>query len=107
MTLADKPVVAVTTRALVLGLVLLTTTAWAQTGPTGEQAAQRGFHVRWAPPTEGLDPDRHPVGRTLVWAFGDIVPGGETSFVAEPMPDAVSYRITVVSYDLVSQGQAP
>jgi len=133
MTLADKPVVAVTTRALVLGLVLLTTTAWAQTGQTGEQAAQRWFHVRWAPPTdgvvslikgsvfndspyrvtdvrlqvEGLDPDRHPVGRTLVWAFGDIVPGGETSFVAEPMPDAVSYRITVVSYDLVSQGQAP
>jgi len=117
MTLADKPVVAVTTRALVLGLVLLTTTAWAQTGQTGEQAAQRWFHVRWAPPTEdvvslikgsvfshspyrvtdvhlqveGLDPDRHP----------------ETSFVAEPLLDAVSYRITVVSYDLVSQGQAP
>ena len=56
---------------------------------------------------EGLDADRHSIGRTLVWAFGDIAPGGETSFVAEPMPGAVNYRITVVSYDLVSLGQAP
>jgi len=130
MTLADKTVVAVTTRALAfaLGFVLLTTTAW---GQTSEQAAQRWFRVSWAPPTEGvvssikgsvfndspyrvtdvrlqvegLDPDRQPVGRTLVWAFGDIAPGGETSFVAEPVPGAVSYRITVVSYDLVSLGQ--
>lgn len=134
MTLADKTV-AVATRALVFGLgfVLLTTMAWGQTGQTGEQAAQRWFRVSWAPPTqgvvssikgsvfndspyrvtdvrlqvEGLDPNRQPVGRTLVWAFGDIAPGGETAFVAEPMPDAVSYRITVVSYDLVSLGQAP
>jgi len=133
MTLADKTVVAVTTRALAfaLGLVLLTMPAWGQAGQTGEQAAQRWFRVSWAPPTEGvvssikgsvfndspyrvtdvrlqvegLDPDRQPVGRTLVWAFGDIAPGGETSFVAEPVPGAVSYRITVVSYDLVSLGQ--
>jgi len=133
MTLADKTVMAVATRALALGLgfILLTTTAWGQTGQTGEGAAQRWFRVSWAPPTEGvvssikgsvfndspyrvtdvrlqvegLDPDRQPVGRTLVWAFGDIAPGGETSFVAEPVPGAVSYWITVVSYDLVSLGQ--
>ncbi len=133
MTLADKTVVAVTTRALAfaLGLALLTMPAWGQAGQTGEQAAQRWFRVSWAPPTEGvvssikgsvfndspyrvtdvrlqvegLDPDRQPVGQTLVWAFGDIAPGGETSFVAEPVPGAVSYRITVVSYDLVSLGQ--
>ncbi len=133
MTLADKTVVAVTTRALAfaLGLALLTMPAWGQAGQTGEQAAQRWFRVSWAPPTEGvvssikgsvfndspyrvtdvrlqvegLDPDRQPVGRTLVWAFGDIAPGGETSFVAEPVPGAVSYWITVVSYDLVSLGQ--
>jgi len=126
-------VVAVTTRALAfaLGLALLTMPAWGQAGQTGEQAAQRWFRVSWAPPTEGvvssikgsvfndspyrvtdvrlqvegLDPDRQPVGRTLVWAFGDIAPGGETSFVAEPVPGAVSYWITVVSYDLVSLGQ--
>ncbi len=125
--------VAVTTRALAfaLGLALLTMPAWGQAGQTGEQAAQRWFRVSWAPPTEGvvssikgsvfndspyrvtdvrlqvegLDPDRQPVGRTLVWAFGDIAPGGETSFVAEPVPGAVSYWITVVSYDLVSLGQ--
>jgi len=135
MTLADRPVAAVTIRALVfeVGLLLLTTTAWGQTGQTGEQAAQRWFQVSWAPPTagvvssikgsvfndspyrvtdvrlqvEGLDADHHLVGRTLAWAIGDIAPGGETSFVAEPMPGAVSYRITVVSYDLVSLGQAP
>src|SRR5712692_6219500 len=121
------------TRALVfgLGLVLLTTTAWGQTGQTDEGAAQPWFRVSWAPSTEdvvssikgsvfndspyrvtdvrleveGLDPDRQPVGQTLVWVFGDIAPGGETSFVAEPMPGAVRYRITVVSYDLVSLGQ--
>jgi hypothetical protein len=54
----------------------------------------------------GLDPDRQPIGQTLAWALGDIAPGGETSFFAEPVPGAVSYRITVVSYDLVSLGQA-
>ena len=122
----------VRTRALAyaLGLVLLATAAWGQVGQTDE-GAQRWFRVSWAPPTEGvvssikgsvfndspyrvtdvrlqvegLDPDRQPVGQTLVWAFGDIAPGGETSFVAEPVPGAVSYRITVVSYDLVSLGQ--
>src|SRR6267142_7105495 len=132
MTLADKTAMAVTTRALAfaLALVLLTMPAWGQGGQTGEPAAQRWFRVSWAPPTdglvssikgsvfndslyrvtdvrlqvEGLGPDGQPVGRTLVWAFGDIAPGGETSFVAEPLPGAVSYRITVVSYDLVSLG---
>jgi len=132
MTLADKTRMAVTIRALAfaLGLVLLTPTAW---GQTGEPAAQRWFRVSWAPPTdglvssikgsvfndslyrvtdvhlqvEGLGPDGQSVGRTLVWAFGDIAPAGETSFVAEPLPGAVSYRITVVSFDLVSLGQAP
>ena len=135
MTRLDINVKPVTIRALAfaLGLALLTTTAWGQTEQTGEQAAQRWFRVSLAPPTdgvvssikgsvfndspyrvtdvrlqvEGLDADHHPVGRTLAWAIGDIASGGETSFVAEPMPDAVSYRITVVSYDLVSLGQAP
>ena len=120
------------TRALTfaLALVLLTTAAW---GQTGEQAAQRWFRVSWTPPTEGvvsmikgsvfndspyrvtdvrlqvegLDADRHSVGRRLAWAVGDIEPGGETFFAAEPLPGALSYRITVVSYDLVSLGQMP
>jgi hypothetical protein len=125
-------VVVVMRRSLALGLalVLLTTAAW---GQTGEPAAQRWFRVSWVPPTdgvvstikgsvtndspyrvtdvrlqvEGLDADHHSVGRRLAWAVGDIVPGGETFFAAEPLPGAVSYRITVVSYDLVSLGQAP
>jgi hypothetical protein len=124
--------VVVMRRSLTLGLalVLLTTAAW---GQTGEPAAQRWFRVSWVPPTdgvvstikgsvtndspyrvtdvrlqvEGLDADHHSVGRRLAWAVGDIVPGGETFFAAEPLPGAVSYRITVVSYDLVSLGQAP
>ena len=135
MTLADKAVTAVATCALALALGLLPQTlpAWGQVGETAEQAAQSWFRVSWAPPTEGvvssikgsvfndslyrvtdvhlqvegLGPDGQPVGRTLVWAFGDIAPRGETSFVAEPLPGAVSYRITVVSFDLVSVGQAP
>jgi len=37
-----------------------------------------------------------------VWALGDIGPNGETSVVAETIPGAVTYRITVVSFDLVS-----
>ena len=56
---------------------------------------------------EGFDAASRLVGRSFVWAFGDIVPGGETSFVAEPMPGAISYRITVSSFDVVSVGQAP
>jgi hypothetical protein len=125
-------VVVVMRRSLTLGLalVLLTTAAW---GQTGEPAAQRWFRVSWVPPTdgvvstikgsvfndspyrvtdvrlqvEGLDADHRSVGRRLAWAVGDIEPGGGTFFAAEPLPGAVSYRITVVSYDLVSLGQAP
>ena len=50
----------------------------------------------------GFDINRHAVGSRLTWAFGDIVAGGETSFAFAPMPDASSYRITVISYDVVS-----
>jgi hypothetical protein len=115
-------------RALSVGLALtlLATVAWGQT-----PEPERWFRVSWAPPPEGpvstikgsvfndspyrvtdvrlqiegLDADRHPVGRTLAWAVGDIAPGGQTSFAAEPVPGAVGYQITVVSYDLVSLDQ--
>jgi hypothetical protein len=136
MTLADKTVTAATVCALAvaLGLAMPAIPAWGQAGQAGEQSAQTGwFRVSWAPPTEGvvstikgsvfndslyrvtdvhlqvegLGPGGQPVGRALVWAFGDIAPGGETAFVAEPLAGAVSYRITVVSFDLVSFGQAP
>ena len=51
---------------------------------------------------QGFDADKRAVGRTFAWAFGDIVPGGETSFAFEAMPGAFSYGIAVISYDLVS-----
>jgi hypothetical protein len=56
---------------------------------------------------EGLNTDHNAVGRTYTWAVGDILPGGQTFFAAEGIPGSVSYRITVVSWDLVSFGQTP
>ena len=106
-----------------LVLVLLTTSAWGQN-------YDGWFRVSWEPepegatPTprieaivhndsryrvtdvqlrvEGLNADNHEVGQRVVWALGDIAPSGETSVVAESIPGAVNYRITVVSFDLVS-----
>jgi len=109
--------------ALGLVLILLTTSAWGQSD-------DGWFRVSWAPEpegatriprieatvhndsryrvtdvqlrVEGLSADNHQVGQRVVWALGDIAPSGETSFVAETIPGAVTYRITVVSFDLVS-----
>jgi hypothetical protein len=115
-----------------LVLTLVATAAWGQTTLTGEEAAQHWFRVSWVPPAdgaatikgsvfndsqyrmtdvrlqiEGLDADRHPVGHRLAWAIGDIPAAGATFFAAEPLPGAVNYRITVVSWDLVSLDRAP
>ena len=115
--------------ALVLGIAVLTATPW---GHAAESRAE-WFRVNWEPrPTsvlpriggrihnqsqyrvtnvrvqiEGLDAADAQVGQIYSWALGDIVPGGETSFVAEAMPDAVSYRMSVVSFDIVAGPQAP
>jgi hypothetical protein len=106
-------------------LVLLTSPAWGQDW-------DGWFHVSWGPEAEGETPtprieasvrndspyrvtdvrlevegfsaDRHPVGQRVVWALGDIESGGESSFVTEAMPGAVTYRITVISFDVVSAG---
>jgi hypothetical protein len=51
---------------------------------------------------EGLSADQHSVGQRFVWAVGDIDPGSESSFVTEAIPGAATYRITVVSFDIVS-----
>jgi hypothetical protein len=117
----------VVVRALALGiaLTLSATAAWAQDprlpGPAAfavslkreaDPAAARiegrvdnasAYHltdVRLE--VEGLDANRRSVGRIFVWAIGDLVPGGQSSFVFEAMPGAVSYGIGVVSYDVVS-----
>ncbi len=39
---------------------------------------------------EGLTPDERSAGRRVVWALGDIEPGGESSFVTEAMDGAVT-----------------
>src|SRR4029453_2128223 len=118
--------------ALGLVIVLLTTTA---SGQSRGQSPNEWFRVSWAPQVngatrtprieasvhndspyrvtnvrlrvEGLDADNHPVGQRSAWAFGDIAPGGETAFVVESVPGAVTYRMTVISFDLVSSVQAP
>ena len=120
--------------SLALGLVLVLLTTAAR-GQDRAQPGSDWFRVSWAPQADGLTPtprievyvhkdssyrvtdvrlrveglnaESHPVGQQFTWALGDIVPGGETSFVIETMPGAATYRITVVSFDLVSLGQAP
>ncbi len=54
---------------------------------------------------EGIDADNHRVGERFAWAIGDIAPGGETSYVVETIAGAVAYRVTVMSFDVVSVGQ--
>jgi hypothetical protein len=116
--------------ALALALMLPTTVAW---GQDRDRPANGSFHVSWEPETdsvtpriegrvqndsrfrvtdvrlrvEGLDAAGQPVGRTFAWAFGDIGPGGDTSFVVEGMHGAVTYRIAVDSFDVVSRGETP
>ena len=97
--------------ALVLALVVLAAPAWGAD-------LDRWFHVSWEPAphsntpkpriqasvrndspyrvtdvqleVEGLTPDERSAGRRVVWALGDIEPGGESSFVTEAMDGAVT-----------------
>lgn len=108
-----------------LALVFLTTAAWGQShdpSANGWFRASFGVGGYSVPPTiqgqvyndssyrvtnvrlriEGLSADRDSVGHTFAWALGDIAPGGDTSFVVETIPGAVTYRISVVSFDVVS-----
>ena len=108
-----------------LALMLVATVAW---GQDQQPAATDAFRVSWQRETDpvarriegrvhndspfrvtdlrlevqDLDADGRLVGRTFTRTIGDIVPGGQTSFVFEAMPEAVSYRFAVVSYDVVS-----
>jgi hypothetical protein len=55
---------------------------------------------------QGFDADRNAVGRIVVWAFGDIAPGGDSAFLFDAMPEATTYHLAVVSYDVVSRPSA-
>ena len=118
------------TLTVALALTALPAVVW---GQAGEAPPPRWFRVSWTPPEdgppaiikgrvfndspyrvtdvrlqlEGLDANHQSVGRRLAWAIGDIDPRGETFFATEALAGAVSYQITVVSYDLVSRDQAP
>ena len=113
-----------------LALMLVATTAWSQ---DERPPATDAFRVSWQPETDpvtrwiegrvhndsqfrvtdvrlqvdGLDAGSRPVGRTFAWALGDIAPGEDTSFFTEAVPGAVTYQITVISYDVVSGPMAP
>ena len=116
--------------ALGLALVLMAAAAW---GQGAGQPANGSFRVSWEPRTtgviptiqgnvrndsgvrvtdvrlqvEGLDAGGRPMGGRVAWALGNIVPGGESSFVVESVAGAVSYRIAVVSFAVVSVVDAP
>ena len=49
---------------------------------------------------EGLDAANHRVDERLVWAGGDIAPGGRTSYFAATIPGAVAY---IFSFELVTE----
>jgi hypothetical protein len=113
-----------------LAIVLMTAPVW---GQVHERLGNGWFRVTWQPRSDGVAPrieghvyndsavrvtnvrlqveglaaDSHLAGKTFVWAVGDVVPGGETYFVVESIPRAVSYRIGVVSFDVVSGVEAP
>jgi len=69
-----------------------------ETDPVARRIEGRDLRLE----VQDLDADGRLVGRTFTRTIGDIVPGGQTSFVFEAMPEAVSYRFAVVSYDVVS-----
>jgi hypothetical protein len=113
-----------------LALFLLTASAWAQ---NADPPPTSSFRVAWHEQTgapvpllegqvsnlsaawvtdvrlrvEGVNRAGDPVGVKFTWALGDILPGGETAFIVWSMPDAVDYRISVASFDVVSLSQPP
>jgi len=73
-------------------------------GEVRSQAPYRVTNVRIE--IEGLNADNGSAGRTFAWAVGDLPAGGATFFAVRPILGSVSYRGRVVSWDLVSVGEA-
>ncbi len=82
--------------SIVAGLMvipaLVSTLAWAE-----------GF-VDSSAWVEGLDAGQRTIGERYVWVLGSIPPSNRIYFVAESVPGAASYRISVSSYDLMTGG---
>ena len=109
--------------AFALVVALVPATGWGQGGPRSNW-----FRVSWHPglvastiegsidntspyravdvrlQIEGLDAANRRVGARLVWASDDIAPGGRTSYFTDTIPGAVDYRVTVASFEFVSEG---
>jgi len=95
--------------ALALALIL-PITAW---GQTPDQSANDWFRVSWKPSThrvasriEGHVYNDSPYRVTAVRLRVQGV-DAETSFVVEAIPGAVTYRIAVLAFDVVSLGRTP
>ena len=103
---------------MALGLALLTPLALLSTAGSArsdDELSARWFRVSLPPSPEGgksrisgegLNADNGSAGRTFAWAVGDLPPGGATFFAVQPILGSVSYRGRVVSWDLVSVGDA-
>jgi hypothetical protein len=55
---------------------------------------------------EVLDGSQQFLAERFAWVYGNIDAGGRTHFILPPPEPGQSYRITIVSYDLISR-QAP
>jgi hypothetical protein len=115
---------------LALAIVLASAPAH---GQSGDRPENNSFHVTWQPRpdsairavegrvhsglsarvtnvrlrVEGFAGDGRPVGKTYAWVVGDVAPGGDAYFAVEPIPQAASYRVGVVSFDVVSPAAVP
>jgi hypothetical protein len=127
MSRHPRSVMRFTMLALAVLVLLLPAIGW---GQDQSQSPPHWFRVSWQPGVlpstiegqvqnmspfraidvrlqiEGLDAENHSVGQRLVWVSDDIAPGGTTSYFSESIPGAVVYRVSVVSFELVSGGAA-
>jgi hypothetical protein len=127
MSRRPRSVMGFTMLALAVFVSLLPATGW---GQDQGQSPPNWFRVSWQPGVlpstiegqvqnmspfraidvrlqiEGLDAENHNLGQRLVWVSNDIAPGGTTSYFSESIPGAVGYRVSVVSFELVSGGDA-
>ena len=115
------------TAALALSLLAI-----GMTTPAPAQTAPARFRVSWAPrggggvPTiegyvhndspyrvtnvhlevDAVDGNGRLMARRDAWALGDIPPRGDSSFVIERFEGAKDYRMSVLSYDVVTAPNA-
>jgi len=95
MGIRGLPTVIALGLALLKQLALLSTAGAAR---SDDELSARRFRVSLPPSPEG--------GKSRIRAVSDLPPGGATFFAVQPIRGSVSYRGRVVSWDLVSVGEA-